>query len=144
MTDTLSALAILFAAAFGAATLLPFQSEIVLGALYFRQDAPVWALLCVASVGNTLGSVLNWVIGRWIEHFRHSRWFPVSDTQLERAQEWYIRWGLWSLLISWAPFGDAVTVVAGIMRCPLWAFVVIVGAVKTLRYAIVLWGLAAV
>lgn len=144
MPETLSALAVLFAAAFGAATILPFQSEIVFGALYLRDAAPIAALLLVASVGNTLGSVLNWGMGRGIERFRTRRWFPVSERQLSRAQGWYRRWGLWSLLVSWAPFGDAVTVVAGVMRCPLWQFVLIVGAVKTLRYLLLAWGLAAV
>jgi len=140
MSESLLSLVGLFVAAFGAATLLPFQSEIVFVGLQLRGETSPWLLVLVASIGNTLGSVLNWAIGRWIEHFRGRRWFPVTDTQLEKAQIWYARWGLWSLLVSWAPFGDAVTVVAGIMRCPLVVFVAIVGTVKTARYALLLWG----
>ena len=127
----LAALAGLFAAAFGAATILPFQSEVVFAALILGDTAPVWLIVTVASVGNTLGSVVNWVMGRFLEHFRGRRWFPVTDAQLERAQRWYARWGVWTLLLSWAPFGDGFTVVAGIMRTPLLLFTVIVGAVKT-------------
>ena len=140
MSESLLSLLGLFVAAIGAATLLPFQSEIVFVGLQLRGETAPWLLVLVASIGNTLGSVLNWVIGRWVEHFRGRRWFPVTDAQLEKAQAWYARWGLWSLLVSWAPFGDAVTMVAGIMRCPLVVFVAIVGMVKTARYALLLWG----
>ena len=134
--DTALSLLGLFAAAFGAATLLPFQSEIVFAAMQAAGTAPVWALLLVASVGNTLGSVVNYVMGRGIERFRHRRWFPVTETQLDRAQAWYARWGVWSLLLSWAPFGDAITVVAGVLRTRWWVFLSLVALAKTGRYAV--------
>jgi membrane protein YqaA with SNARE-associated domain len=140
---TLSALVGLFAAAFGAATLLPFQSEVVFVALLAAEATPPVAALAVASVGNTAGSVANYAIGRYLEHFRGRRWFPVTDAQLDRAQRWYARWGVWTLLLSWAPFGDGFTVVAGAMRTPPWLFVAIVGAVKTGRYALIAWGMGA-
>nr|WP_093417695.1 YqaA family protein [Tranquillimonas alkanivorans] len=124
----------MFAAAFGAATILPFQSEIIFAALQVRGDVSLFVLIAVASVGNTLGSVLNYVMGRAIERFRHSRWFPVTERQLDRAQEWYNRWGVWTLLLSWAPFGDAVTVVAGILRTRFWLFLTLVAIAKTGRY----------
>jgi membrane protein YqaA with SNARE-associated domain len=135
----LAALGGLFVAAFGAATVLPFQSEVVLVAMVAAETAPVWLMLLVASVGNTLGSMVNWWMGRYVEHFRGRRWFPVTGAQLDRAQAWYARWGIWTLLLSWAPFGDGFTVVAGIMRTPLWLFTVIVAAVKTGRYVVVVW-----
>jgi len=50
-------------------------------------------LIAVASLGNVLGSVMNWGLGRGIEHFRDRRWFPVRDAGLERAQHWYRRYG---------------------------------------------------
>lgn len=134
-----AALAGLFVAAFGAATVLPFQSEVVLVAMVAAGTAPVWLMLLVASVGNTLGSVVNWWLGRYVEHFRGRRWFPVTAAQLDRAQAWYARWGVWTLLLSWAPFGDGFTVVAGIMRTPLWLFTMVVAAVKTGRYMVVVW-----
>ena len=136
---TLAALVGLALAAFGAATVLPFQSEVVFAAMIHAQTAPVWLTVAVASVANTLGSVVNWLMGRFIEHWRHRRWFPVTERQLDRAQHWYARWGIWTLLLSWAPFGDGFTVVAGIMRTPLWLFTLIVGAVKTLRYVALVW-----
>ncbi len=128
------ALAALFGAAFGAATILPFQSEIVFVALQLAGDISVVSLVVVASIGNILGSVLNYFLGMGVERFRDRRWFPASAAQLDRAQDWYARWGVWTLLLSWAPFGDAVTVVAGIMRTPLWLFVALVAVAKTGRY----------
>ena len=56
---------------------------------------------------------------------------------LERAVRWYGRYGRWSLLLSWAPImGDALTVVAGVLREPLWSFVALVTIAKTLRYVV--------
>jgi membrane protein YqaA with SNARE-associated domain len=135
---SLSAYLGLFFTALGAATLLPVQSEVVLVALLLSDAYPVWALLAVASAGNVLGALVNWLLGRYLEHFRHRRWFPISERNLNRAQGWYGHYGHWSLLLSWAPFiGDPLTLAAGIMREPLWRFLLIVGLAKTGRYAVV-------
>ena len=125
----------LFLAAFGAASLLPFQSEPLFVALLLAAAHPAWLVVLVASLGNTLGSVVNYLLGRMIERFRGRRWFPASEAALARAQGWYARWGRWSLLLSWAPvIGDPLTVVAGVMREPLWRFLLIVALAKTGRY----------
>ena len=127
----------LFVAAFGAATLLPMQSEAVLVGMLLSDRYVVSTLLAVATVGNVLGSALNWLLGRSVERFRHKRWFPVSESKLEKAQQSYLRYGRWSLLLSWVPIiGDPLTVVAGVMREPLWSFLVIVTLAKGLRYLV--------
>ncbi len=132
----------LFAAAFGAATILPFQSEVVFVGMQLAGTLPVWALVAVASVGNILGSVVNYALGRWAQHFSDRRWFPVPPRQLARAQEWYLRWGVWTLLLSWAPFGDGFTVAAGLMRTPMWLFLTLVTLAKTGRYVLLAWATA--
>jgi membrane protein YqaA with SNARE-associated domain len=125
----------LFAAAFLAATLLPMQSEAILVSLILSGNQPVWALVLTASIGNTLGAVVNWVLGRGIERFKHSRWFPTSDRQLEKAQRWYRKFGRWSLLLSWLPLGgDALTVIAGVLKEPLPSFLLLVLIGKGVRY----------
>lgn len=125
----------LFLAAFLAATILPAQSEAVLAGLLAAKTAPAMALVAVASIGNTLGALVNWWLGRGIEHFKQRAWFPVSAAQLGKAQAWYGRYGRWSLLLSWVPFiGDPLTIAAGVMREKFWPFLLIVGAAKTLRY----------
>ncbi|VXB13091.1 YqaA family protein [Pseudomonas sp. 8O] len=133
---SLSAYPALFISAFGASTLLPLQSEAVLVALLLAGQHPLWALLLVATLGNVLGSWINWLLGRSIEHYRERRWFPVSPARLQQAQGWYARYGRWSLLLSWMPvIGDPLTLVAGVMRERLWIFVVIVTLAKAGRYA---------
>ncbi|MGX0974882.1 membrane protein YqaA with SNARE-associated domain [Roseovarius sp. MBR-51] len=132
-------LAGLFLAAFGAATILPFQSEVVFVGLQLAGTVSLTWLVVVASIGNTLGAVVNYVMGRGIERFRHRRWFPANDAQMARAQDWYARWGVWTLLLSWAPLGDAFTVVAGVMRTPIWLFVPLVTLAKTGRYVVLAW-----
>lgn len=125
----------LAASAFIAATIFPLQSEAVLVGLILTGDYPVWALVLVASVANTAGSVVNWALGRLIHRYRDRRWFPASPEALARAEGWYRRWGHWSLMLSWAPIiGDPLTVVAGVLREPLWRFVLLVSLAKTGRY----------
>lgn len=126
----------LFMAALAAATILPMQSEAMLVGLLLAGYDP-WLLLAVASLGNVLGSVINWGLGRGIERFRTSRWFPVSDAALERAQRWYRRHGKWSLLLSWVPvIGDPITVMAGVMREPFPIFLLLVSLAKIGRYLV--------
>ncbi|MBV4455453.1 MULTISPECIES: YqaA family protein [Pseudomonas] len=127
----------LFFAAFGAATLLPLQSEAVLVGLLVSGHFDLWLLLAIATLGNVLGSVVNWWLGRWVEHFKARRWFPVSDRQLGKARTHYERWGHWTLLLSWLPIiGDPLTLVAGVMREPLWRFLLLVTLAKSVRYGV--------
>jgi membrane protein YqaA with SNARE-associated domain len=125
----------LFASALVAATILPMQSEAVLVGLLINGEHLVVMLLLIATVGNVLGSVINWYIGRFLMRFKDSRWFPASDLQIARAEEWYRRYGRWSLLGSWLPIvGDPLTVVAGILREPIGSFLLIVSFAKGVRY----------
>ncbi|MCX5520066.1 DedA family protein [Kaistia defluvii] len=135
MTD-LALYAGLFLAALAAATILPMQSEAVLVGLLLADYSPIW-LLAVASLGNVLGSVINWYLGRGIARFQDRRWFPVGPEALARAEAWYRRYGRWSLLLSWAPVvGDPLTVVAGILREPMPGFLVLVTIAKVGRYLV--------
>ena len=126
----------LFLAAFTAATLLPAQSEILVGGLLLT-DHPPGLVLTVASLGNVLGSVVNWFLGRALERLRPRRWFPVSPAALARAEGWYHRYGRWSLLLAWAPIiGDPLTVVAGVLRESFWVFLLLVSVAKIGRYLV--------
>lgn len=133
--DDIAILGGLFAIAFVAATILPAQSEAALVGLLVADTHPAILLVAVASIGNVLGAMVNWALGRGVERFRDRRWFPIGPAALDRATGWYRRWGRWSLLLSWAPIGgDALTVAAGVLREPLWSFVVLVTIAKTARY----------
>lgn len=102
--------------------------------------APIWVLVLVASVGNTLGTFVNYWMGMRLEGAGAHRWMRLSEAQFERASRWWERWGFWSLFLCWLPVLDLTTVIAGAMRMPLLPFGLIVGIAKTLRYV----GLAAI
>ena len=129
----------LFGSAFLAATILPFYSEVLLYAL-LRQGFDPLMLVIVATLGNTLGAVVNWILGLYLLHFQDRRWFYFSREQIDKAQRWYQRYGFWSLLLAWMPIGgDALTLIAGIMKVRLWLFLVLVGTGKGLRYVMVVY-----
>jgi membrane protein YqaA with SNARE-associated domain len=136
-------LAGLFLAAFLAATPVPFNSELPFLALV-AAGWPATALVAVASVGNVLGSLVTYALGRGVGGWRDHPRFPIRPDALARAENWFRRWGLWSLLLSWAPGGDVLVAVAGVLRVPLPVFLVLVTLAKTARYAALGWlGVAA-
>jgi len=128
----------LFGSAFLAATLLPAYSEILFAALLRAGHDPLllWAW---ATAGNTLGSAVNWMLGRYLLHFQDRRWFPFKTENVGPAQRWFQRYGVWSLLFAWLPIGgDALTFIAGMMRVHFVAFLVLTAIGKGARYAILL------
>ena len=130
----ITAYAVLFASAFLAATVLPFYSEFFVLKLLAAGE-PAVLVVIVATVGNTLGSVINWLLGLYLLHFRHRRWFYFSDSQIEKAQNWFNHYGIWTLLLAWLPMGgDALTLIAGIMKVRLSHFLVLVALGKCVRY----------
>ena len=125
----------LFLSSFLSATILPGQSEIALTSLIILNNHSLSFLVFIASLGNVLGSLLNWFIGCKLERFKKKKWFPVTDLQLKKASNWYHKYGKWTLLLSWVPFvGDPITIVAGIFRVPIMYFILIVSFAKTMRY----------
>lgn len=128
----------LFLTAFIAATLFPLSSEALLAALLYQQYSPV-LLWLVATSGNTLGSCVNWWLGKQCLHWQDKKWFPVKPAQLARAQMHFQRYGLFALLFSWLPIvGDPLTFFAGVMRVPFWQFFLLVATGKAVRYAVVI------
>jgi len=127
----------LFFIAFGAATILPLQSELAVVGLLLDGNYPWEIVISVASLGNILGSMVNWLLGRTFAHFQNRRWFPVNQQNMKLAESWYHPYGRASLLLSWVPIiGDPLTVAAGILREPLWSFSLLVGIAKTGRYLV--------
>ena len=124
-----------FFSAFLAATILPAQSEAVLAYQLSVSPGTMAGLVLVATIGNVLGAVVNWGLGRFFAHFGDRAWFPVGPQHLERAEGQYRRFGRYSLLLSWVPvLGDPITVIAGVLREPLWSFILLVSIAKSSRY----------
>lgn len=127
----------LFALSLAAATLLPGGSEAALVALLVAGDHPTGWLILVATVGNVLGSVINWGLGRGLRHLVGRRWFPVTAAQLARGEAIFTRYGAWTLLFSWLPvIGDPLTVAAGTLGVRLPVFVALVTLGKAARYGV--------
>jgi len=128
----------LFLVSLAAATILPAYSEVMFAGLLAAGYEPL-ALWAWATAGNTLGAAVNWAMARYLLHFQDRPWFPFRPDRLGRAQRWFQRYGVWSLLMAWAPVGgDALTFIAGFMRVRFDVFILLTGIGKGLRYAIVL------
>ena len=117
----------LFASSFLAATLLPGGSEAVLYAVLRMHPDLVWHALVLATLGNTLGGLTSYLVGRLIPQTR-----PLKGLALAR------RYGTPMLLLSWAPLiGDALCVASGWLRqnAALAALYMAIG--KAARYALI-------
>lgn len=133
MELTLSeALAGLFTSAFVSATLFPGASEAVLLALVSSWPDALFTALMVATVGNTLGSITSYAIGRF---------FPKKVSN--RALDWLQRWGVYALLLSWLPLvGDALPLAAGWLRIHWFKSLIFIMIGKAGRYAALAFGFA--
>jgi len=127
----------LFTVAFLSATLLPLGSEALL--LYdISQDHTVLLLWIVATVGNTLGAMLNYWLGLKGEAYLERKGH-LSDEKMKKARNMFDKYGEWTLLLSWAPvIGDPLTFIAGVLRYDFKMFGIIVFAAKGLRYAVII------
>lgn len=126
----------LMVVSFVAATILPFSSEAAVYAA-LQLGMPVGEVLLYASLGNCMGVLLNYALGR-MGSDRLRRRMMKSGTG-RRAIGWSERHGKWALFLSWLPFlGDPLTIIAGIMRVSLVFFIAVVFSVRVLRYAMVL------
>jgi membrane protein YqaA with SNARE-associated domain len=129
----------LFLSAFLSATILPFSSEVVLIGLIAAEGYNSAILWGMASIGNIAGACINWWLGRFCLNWKDRNWFPVSQNQLDTAESWFLRYGLWTLIFSWLPIiGDPLTFVAGIMRVNFSLFVILVAIGKSSRYGVLI------
>ena len=122
----------LFTLSLLSATLLPGGSEALL--LYdISQNYNLALLIICATIGNTLGSLVNYVIG-----FKGVDYFLSKEKQLEKATGYFDRYGAWALLLSWVPIiGDPLTLVAGVLKYDVKKFIMIVLSAKGMRYILI-------
>lgn len=127
----------LFVSAFLAATILPLSSEVVLSALLINNFSPT-TLVVVATIGNVLGSLVNYFLGFWLSVAVVKKCLKMSDDDFSHAEKRFKKYGLVSLCFAWVPvIGDPLTVIAGALRVNIVWFVVLVTAGKFLRYVVV-------
>ena len=130
----------LFIISFLAATILPFSSEFTLAGLIATSSYDNLSLLIVASLGNVLGSVVNWILGFYSRKLSKKKWFPFKDEQIEKSSKWFNKFGRWSLLFAWVPIiGDPLTLAAGLLRVKFIEFLILVTIGKVSRYLVIFY-----
>lgn len=134
----------LFMTSFVAGTTLPFlpaSSEMAMAGL-IAAGTGVPALLVVAAIaGNFIGASVNYLVGWNMARFSDRRWFPISPAALHRTTEWFRHYGIWLLLMCWLPMaGDAITVVAGLLRADLRLFLILTASGKAFGHIAVASG----
>ena len=127
----------LFMSAFLAATILPLGSEVVVVGLLLNNFNPI-SVVSIATVGNVLGSLVNYAIGFFGSAFLIHRVLKISDESFDKSKQRFEKWGTASLLLAWVPIiGDPLTVIAGVLRINIWLFLFLVTAGKLARYVVV-------
>lgn len=123
--------------AFLAATILPISSELVMSSLLIGGEDPI-ILLIIATSCNVMGSLLNYIIGRWGADTILHRWLQLTSAQIIKAEHHFNRYGKLSLLFAWVPIiGDPLTFLAGMLKVNMALFLALVTIGKFGRYWII-------
>ena len=116
------------------ATVVPFASEALLaGALLMGYGK--WAVTLVATLGNTTGGMISYLMGwlckwEWLE-----KYFRVKREKLERMRDRVAKYGAWAALLTWLPFvGDLIAIAMGLMRVNPWWTLLLMFIGKLARY----------
>lgn len=135
--DEQSSLLALFTSSFLAATLLPGGSEAVLFGVLTAYPQLYWPALGVASLGNVLGGMSSYVIGRFLPD---EKMLLKKSGGNMRGLAWVRNYGSPILLLAWVPLiGDLLCVAAGWLRISWISAMVFMGVGKFVRY----WAIAA-
>jgi len=103
------------------------------------QNYNLTLLLISATLGNTLGSLINYFIGlKGVDYLRSKK--VAKEKQLNKAHDYFEKYGAWALLLSWVPIiGDPITLIAGVLKYDIRKFIVIVLFAKGMRYIMIAW-----
>mgnify|MGYP000377991771 FL=1 len=129
-------------AAFLAGSFFPFSSEAVMAGLQAAGLAPL-PLVVYGSIGNVLGSMFNYGVGRmgkmeWIEHYLH-----VKKKSLDKAERFMAGHGAWMGFFAFLPLlGSAITIVLGLTRANIPVSLLSITIGKVLRYLLLVYGLS--
>lgn len=128
--------------AFLAGSFFPFSSEVVMSGLQAAGLEPI-QLVLYGSIGNVLGSMFNYGVGRmgkleWIEKYLH-----VKKESLDKAQHFMAARGAWMGFFAFLPLlGSAITIVLGLTRANIVISVISITIGKVLRYVLLVYGLS--
>ena len=130
----------IFGICFLAATILPLGSEPAVAGMAAAGGDMV-GLLAAASLGNYLGALSSYGVGRWGGGWWLRRYFSTTPKMLRKAERFYARFGAPSLFLAWMPvIGDPLTIIAGMLRVHPLIFTLYVLPGKALRYYVIIKG----
>lgn len=127
-------------AAFIAGSVFPFSSETLMLALWAAGLDPT-KLIIFGSIGNVLGSMFNYGLGRmgrldWLE-----RWFHIKKESLDKARRFMGGRGAWMGFFCFLPIlGSAISVILGFTRANMFISVLSITLGKVLRYVLLIYG----
>lgn len=126
----------LFVGTFLAATVLPFSSDALYVAVLVLTKDPLGCLV-VGTLGNWLGSVTTYFLGRLAKWSWVEKTFKVNEKTLEKQKVRIDRYGVWLALICWVPFiGDVVAIALGFYKSPAVPVILLLLVGKALRFAV--------
>ena len=126
--------------AFLAGSFFPFSSEAVMLALLAADLNPI-SLIVYASIGNVVGGMFNYFVGRqgeleWIEKYLH-----VKKKDLDKAERFMAGHGAWMGFFAFLPIlGSAITIALGLMRANIPISIISISIGKILRYVVLVYG----
>ncbi len=119
------------------ATIIPFSSEALLAAALLINDN-VWAVVIIASLGNTLGGMVSFLLGwlckwEWLE-----KYLKVDRRKLEKIRVKVSRYGYFAAFFAWLPFvGDLIAIAMGLLRMNPWISALLMFIGKLVRYLVI-------
>lgn len=135
--DETTGLGALFITSFLASTLLPGGSEAALLFASINDHSTPFNLWWVATLGNTLGGMTNWILGFWLT--KKLTVEVLAKTSHQKALTRIQRFGAPALLFSWLPFiGDPLCLIAGWSRIHWFPSILFIAIGKGLRYGAII------
>ncbi len=131
-------LGVVFLMSLLAATILPLGSEPALLGYVALMPQAVWPAIGVATAGNTLGSVITYLMGAGAQRVLCTASDKQPGRWQRRAEGLALRFGAPVLLFSWVPLlGDPLCAVAGWLRLPFWPCLGWIALGKFARYVVI-------
>ncbi len=126
---------ILFALSFLAATLIPLGSEPYLIALSLKGEHPLLVLWLVATLGNTLGSMVTY----WLGTYGKTKWMGLKEKHKIKYTPWIEKYGPFVGLLAWLPLiGDILALLMGLLKTPKRVSFLCFLIGKGIRYGLVI------
>ncbi len=126
----------LFLLSFLASTIIPIGSEWLLITMVIKGMNPILTVAS-ATTGNTLGACTTYAIGIYGSEWVSRKLLRFDELSRKRAEMFYAKFGVWSLLFSWLPIvGDPLCLAGGLLRINFGVFLLLVFVGKLLRYGL--------